>query len=171
MTTSPPNRASPLSPASHLNPRSLPGTSRATPRTATKAAAIREIKETTETNQPHRAEHSDGEPSGSPSFVTNRSFRLLTHSSLSRRTSQSRRGRAAGRGDSSVCAVSVPVSRNGSGTYATSEVLLLGRPPGLFNAPNSLSLSLRARWVRSRSPSWVIWTVSPTTRTPSTCPM
>src|SRR6266540_7229238 len=39
------------------------------------------------------------------------------------------------------CEVSVPVSRNGSGTYATSWALLLGLPPGLARAPNSFSLS------------------------------
>jgi hypothetical protein len=39
------------------------------------------------------------------------------------------------------CEVSVPVSRNGSGTYATSSALLLGLPPGLARAPNSFSLS------------------------------
>jgi hypothetical protein len=54
--------------------------------------------------------------------------------------------------NTTICEVSVPVSRNDSGTYATSWLFLLGLPPGLAKAPNSLSLSCRARWVRSKEP-------------------
>jgi hypothetical protein len=47
---------------------------------------------------------------------------------------------------------------------------LLGLPPGVARAPNSLVLSWRARWVRSSEASCVICTVSSTTRTPTICP-
>jgi hypothetical protein len=67
------------------------------------------------------------------------------------------------------CEVSGPVSRNGSGSYATSRALR-GRPVGFASAPNSLLLSCRARWVRSTLSSCVIWTVSPARRTPTVWP-
>jgi hypothetical protein len=68
------------------------------------------------------------------------------------------------------CEVSVPVSQTGFGTYATLWGLL-GLPSGWASAPNSFDLSCRALWVLTRAPSIVIWTTSPTRRTPATLPL
>jgi hypothetical protein len=55
-------------------------------------------------------------------------------------------------------------------SYATPSRVLLGLPLGWAKAPNSLDLSWRARCVRTSWPSIVIWTVSPTSRTPASRP-
>jgi hypothetical protein len=75
-------------------------------------------------------------------------------------------GRLGSVGDSEVgrvtslrvedCEGSPPVSQYGFGSYATLSRFFLALPLGWASAPNSLDLSWRGRWVRTKAPSMVI---------------